>query len=177
MPFDYFTLVDWFLLRIDDDDNVQRLRNANYRQYVAPFKDEKYNSLEPLLEYIRDYESKVRDSREEKFSYLDEFVDRVDSVEELFLVAEAVMEVYITETRHSSHPYKVHGEYEILNLYKSGELLFDFLVLPSTVKAGDTILCFLKSPAVPATRVGSIIHREDPEYESLKNWLDETSQR
>lgn len=175
-PFDFFNLQDWFLLRIDADNNLQRLKNASTRNYMAAFEDDKYNSLEPLVQYIQDYEYKERAQRSEIFSFLDGYVEQVDSLEELFELADVVMEVYITDISESGISLNVWAEYEVKHVFKDGELLWDTLVLPSTVQAGDTILCFLKSTSSPATRIGSLFYLGDPDYDSVRGWLEEASQ-
>ncbi len=171
LPYDHYRLVLPLIIKINDDGSLLRLIDPQEQIYIKPFTNNRYNQLESLTDYIKQYRDKVEADRNEEFPLMPRAVEKAESWEELYQMADSVLMVRITQyhprTQHYARAYV-----DIVETYKSGTGTIDTVTIP-VVQPDKVHIMFLSEYGVPATRQDSIYPEDHPQYQQLLEWLQQ----
>lgn len=183
-PFDFYVADSEFVFRVDGPgDQVQRLVNPAERVFTAPFQNPKYNSLSQLRQYIRGLAPANRMRylhRDRDVKVLEEAPSHaalINLADHILLIETISAELNANGTAamvgfRTIHTYKGEGIHDTTTAFTfKGVYVATTLFLPADVEINQRYLVFLVEEdaghIAMATRRGSVVGEDDPEFSSL----------
>lgn len=167
LPFDFYYATPFWLLKVENN-RVRLLTDTRDNTYLVPFKDDKYNQLPHLTEYIIQLHQERPPSRNEK----DPFIETA-SFEELVDLSDFIGIIRVEVTIPLMLGSVSADEYEIISTYKSPSAeMPSLLVLPAGIEAGQEYLVFIQGIS-PTARHGSVFSKTDAEFDSFLERLQD----
>jgi len=179
-PFDFYVADLEFTFRVDAPrDQVQRLvrvsENPAERVFIAPFQEPQFNSLSRLREYIISLApaNQVRSFRFQRDRDA-RVIEEAPSQADLINMADHILLIEVVSVRLNRNQMIAEVKFRTLNEFK-GKEKYDKtgLLLPASVEINHRYLVFLVESGEEAghltlaTRRGSVVAEDDPEFDSL----------
>lgn len=172
-PNEFYVLLNQFVMKIDDADNLLILEDPVKKIFVAPFKDTKYNKLSDTKEYIE----KIKDDNIFKNKPKKKVIDKIHDINEQIELSDHIFELTATDIAFANSA-KTIVTVELITdkIYKGCKFEnIHSILLPASIEEGKTYLIFLQSneESVSLTaRQGSIIEVGTLEYEEVLSILE-----
>ncbi|MBS3873032.1 MAG: hypothetical protein KGZ92_09650 [Firmicutes bacterium] len=173
-PFDFYVARSDFTFRVDvPSDQVQRLANPAERVFIAPFQDPRYNSLSRLRAYIRSLApaNQVRSYRFLRNRDV-QVIEEAPSQAALINMADHILMIEVVSAELIPNGMLTRAGFTTLKEFKGeGTHGAYSLLLPPDAKVNQRYLIFLVEAedggVTWATRRGSVVAEDDPEFSSL----------
>lgn len=173
-PFDFYVANLEFTLRVDvPRDQVQRLVNLSERVFIAPFQNSRYNSFSRLREYIR---SLAPANQVHSYRFLRnrdvQVLEEAPSHAALINMADHILLIEVVSAELIPNGMLTRAGFTTLKELKGeGRHGAYSLLLPPGAKVNQRYLVFLVEAedggVTWATRRGSVVAEDDPEFSSL----------
>lgn len=172
-PNKLYVLLNQFVIKIDDADNLLLLEDPLKKEYISPFKDIKYNKLSDTKEYIK----KIKDDNIFKNKPKKNVTDNILDIREKINASDHIIELTAANVTNANAaqtivsvdlvPEKIYKGGEFENIYS--------ILLPAGIEEGKTYLIFLvnnEDSVSLATRNDSVIESGTEEYEEAMRILE-----
>ncbi|MBS4017544.1 MAG: hypothetical protein KGZ68_04830 [Dechloromonas sp.] len=172
-PFDFYVANLEFTFRVDiPSDQVQRLVNLPERVFIAPFQDPRYNSLSRLRTYIRSLAPANQVRSSQFLRNRGQVLEEAPSHAALINMADHILLIEVVSSWLNSNGMLASVEFTTLREFKGeGKHGAYSLILPPDAKVNQRYLVFLveveDGGVTWATRRGSVVAEDDPEFNSL----------
>lgn len=164
---DFYVLNEEFVIKVQENGDLKRLKDVFKKTYVPPFIDDKYNNYQELKKHIQSNYKKDKGNGNGKKA--------IDKLSEKQLIAKAdhIIKIKVTNITTVNNGLAL-VDYAITNAYKNGNLRNNHsLLLPNILKEGKEYLIFLnnreKDPesVTLTTRQNSIFEEGSKQYKSI----------
>jgi len=178
-PFDFYVVDSEFLFRVDATSaQVRRLvkaaENPAERVFITPFQEPEYNSLPRLRQYIRSLAPANNARSLFRGARGGEVLEEAPSQAALINMADHILLIEVVSARLNMNQMIAEVKFRTLNEFKGqGQHDITGLLLPAGVEINQRYLVFLKASGegdghlTLATRRGSVVAEDDPEFSSL----------
>ncbi|MGE5633424.1 MAG: hypothetical protein ACM3TR_20355 [Caulobacteraceae bacterium] len=172
-PNKFYVLLNQFVIKIDDAENLLLLEDPIKKEYIPPFKDTKYNKLSDAKEYIE----KIKDNNIFKDKKKKKVIDRLPDIKEQIDASDHIIELTASNVSYANAAKTIVSvDFTPEKIYKGGGFEnINSILLPAGIEEEKTYLIFLvdnEDSISLATRTGSIIEVGTSEYEKALDILE-----
>ncbi len=169
----------FFVLLIDEDQQLWRLEDPTRGKAIPPFVDDKYNDFATLSGYIQRVRNQgLYNIHQRLYNPPVHFIESVDSLEELYELSDLVMDIHVIIVNRRNEQTASVQFNQPRNVYKGTPPKGNNLILPGDTTTGRYLVFLTRTRSgwlQLTTRQGSLVPIDSPEYDDVLQWLEQKS--